>query len=89
MITTSLPALKCHESMYKLGLNLQRICPSERSIMDDIQPSTRVRVLYWALDRRLEFKQEPTAQRAGLKNEKWVVHRQIIVIVFLLFIKHV
>lgn len=75
--------------MYKLGLNLQRIYSSERSIVEDIQPSTYVRVLYWAPDGRLEFKHEPTAQHAGLKNEKWVVHRQIIVIVFLFFTKHV
>lgn len=30
----------------------------------------------------LEFKHTPAAGCAGLKNEKWVVHRQIIVIVF-------
>lgn len=89
MITKPLPALKHHESMYKLALNLPRICPSERSIMEAIQPSTYVRVFYWALSGRLEFKHEPTAQRAGLKNEKWVGHRQIIVIVFLFFTKHV
>lgn len=45
-----------------------------------------MRVPYWALDGRLEFKYAPRAQHAGLKNEKWVVHRQIIVIVF--FILH-
>lgn len=89
MITKSLTALKDHEYMYKLALNLQRICLSERSIMEAIQPSTYVRVFYWALDGRLEFKHEPTAQHAGLKNEKWVGHRQIIVIVFLFFTKHV
>lgn len=89
MITKSLPALKYHESMYKSALNVQRICPSERSISEAIQPSTNVRVFYWALDGRLESKHEPTAQHARLKNEKWVGHRQIIVIVFLFFTKHV
>lgn len=89
MIIKSLPGLKWHDSMQKLGLHLQGICSSESSIMEDSQPSTRVRVLYWALDGRLESKHAPTAQHAGLKNEKWVVHRQIIVIVFLFFTKHV
>lgn len=57
--------------------------------MEDIQPSTHLRVLFWAVEGRLEFKHTPAAQYAGLKNEKWVVHRQIIVIVFLFFTKHV
>lgn len=70
-------------------VNWQGVCPSERSIMEDIQPSTHGTVLHRALDGRLEFKHAPTAQHAGLKDEKWVVHRQIIVIVFLFFTKHV
>lgn len=71
-----------------LGL-IWRVCSSERSIIEDIQPSTHERVLYWVLGGRLEFKHAATAQHARLKNEKWVVHRQIIVIVFLFFAKHV
>lgn len=68
--------------MQKLGLNLQDVCFSERVILEDGQQSTHVRTLYWAPDRRLEFKHVPTAEYTGLKNEKWIIHRQIIVIVF-------
>lgn len=73
----------------KLCVNSIEYIIVKKSITEDIQPSTQERILYWVLDRRLDFKHALTAQHARLKNEKWVVHRQIIVIVFLFFTKHV